>query len=300
MLKSNINYGRIMTNHKQNSSWTFCLLFIFCLFNFSLQAETPTVLVSVAPYKLFVEKIAGDTVNVNLMVPAGASAHTYEPTPRQMITAGKAVAWFTIGESFEGRVIPALKSHHPDMAIVDLRQGVDMITADPLTGCCCCHANSQDLHIWLSPKQVQIQARTIALALSKLFPEHQARYQDGLNQLLQELTKLNQQISELLAPLKDRLILVSHPAYAYFCRDYNLQQLSIEFEGKDPTPLQLTNLLNQTRAAKIRKVFIQPQYNNKGARIFAKELGAEIVTLDPYSEHYFDSMLEIAKQFSQN
>lgn len=289
-----------MTSRKLNNIRASCLLFLFCLFTFSLQAETPTVLVSVAPYKLFIEKIAGDTVDVSLMVPAGASAHTYEPTPRQMIAAGKATAWFTIGESFEGRAIPALKAHHPDMAIVDLRQGVDMIAADPLTGCCCCHANSQDLHIWLSPKQVQIQARTIALALSKLFPQNQARYQEGLNQLLNELKALNEQISEQLLPLKHRLILVSHPAYAYFCRDYGLQQMSIEFEGKDPTPLQLTNLLNQARAAHIKKVFIQPQYNNKGAKLFAKELGAEIITLDPYSEHYFDSMREIAKQFSLN
>lgn len=289
-----------MTSRKLNNIRASCLLFLFCLFTFSLQAETPTVLVSVAPYKLFIEKIAGDTVDVSLMVPAGASAHTYEPTPRQMIAAGKAAAWFTIGESFEGRAIPALKAHHPDMAIVDLRQGVDMIAADPLTGCCCCHANSQDLHIWLSPKQVQIQARTIALALSKLFPQNQARYQEGLNQLLNELKALNEQISEQLLPLKHRLILVSHPAYAYFCRDYGLQQMSIEFEGKDPTPLQLTNLLNQARAAHIKKVFIQPQYNNKGAKLFAKELGAEIITLDPYSEHYFDSMREIAKQFSLN
>jgi zinc transport system substrate-binding protein len=147
---------------------------------------------------------------------------------------------------------------------------------------------------------VQIQARTIALALSKLFPQHQAHYQEGLSRLLEELKALDQTISEQLLPLKHRLIMVSHPAYAYFCRDYHLQQMSIEFEGKDPTPLQLTNLLNRARAAQIKKVFIQPQYNNKGAKLFAKELGADIVSLDPYSEHYFESMAEIAKQFSLN
>jgi zinc transport system substrate-binding protein len=276
------------------------ILLLALFFCSSLRAEAPMILVSVAPYKLFVEKIAGDTVNVNLMVPAGASSHTYEPTPRQMITAGKAAAWLTIGESFEARAIPALKSHNPNLAIVDLRQGVDMITADPLTGCCCCHANSQDLHIWLSPKQMETQARTIALTLSKLFPEHAERYQTGLQQVLQELQALDQQIANLLKPLKNRLILVSHPAYAYFCRDYDLTQLSIEFEGKDPTPQQLTKILNRAREAHSKKVFIQPQYNNKGARLFAKELKAEVVTLDPYSEQYFDSLLQIAQQFSQN
>jgi zinc transport system substrate-binding protein len=247
-----------------------------------------------------VEKIAGDTVHVNLMVPAGASAHTYEPTPKQMIAASKAVAWFCIGESFESRAIPSLKSHHPTMAIVDLRQGVSMINADPETGCCCCHANSQDLHIWLSARQMEVQVRTIASVLSSLFPENAAIYQQRYEQVVQELNTLDQKIQTLLTPLKNRLILVSHPAYAYFCRDYELKQMSIEFEGKDPTPRQLTNLLLTARAAHTKKVYIQMQYNNKGARLFAKELGAEVITLDPYSEHYFDSMLEIAQQFSTN
>lgn len=276
-------------------------IFILTFTNFLLEAQqVPTVLVSIAPYKLFIEKIAGDTVNVNLMVPAGASAHTYEPTPKQMMAAAQAVAWFCLGESFEARAIPSLKAYNPKMAIIDLRQGVDMIKADPLTGCCCCHANSQDLHIWLSARQMETQAHTITSALIQLFPQYAECYQKGFLELIKELKALDNEITTLLGPLKNRLILVSHPAYAYFCRDYKLRQLSIEFEGKDPTPLQLTNILNQARQAKIRKVYIQRQYNNKGARLFANELGADIVMLDPYSESYFDSMLEIAHQFSTN
>lgn len=279
------------------------LLFLSALLmsSFCLEAkDAPTILVSIAPYKNFVERIAGDTVTVNLMVPAGASAHTYEPTPKQMMTAGKAAAWFVIGESFESRVIPSLKAYHPDMAIVDLRHGLDMINADPETGCCCCHANSQDLHMWLSARQVEIQVRTIALALSKLFPENAELYKKNLEVLTQDLKALDQEITTILKPLKSRLILVSHPAYAYFCRDYDLKQMSIEFEGKDPTPQQLTNILNRARQANVKKVYIQIQYNSKGARLFAKELGAEVVMLDPYSEHYFESMREIARKFAEN
>lgn len=262
--------------------------------------EVPSILVSVAPYRPIVEKIAGDTVTVHLMVPAGASAHTYEPTPKQMIAAGKAVAWFIIGESFESRAVASLKSHHPEMAIIDLRQGVDMIKADPHSGCCCCHANSQDLHIWLSARQMETQARTIFTALRNLFPQHAELYSKRFEQLIRELRALDEEISATLKPLNHRTILVSHPAYAYFCRDYDLKQMSIEFEGKDPTPFQMTTLFNKAREDKIRRVYIQMQYNNKGARLVAKELGAEVVMLDPYSEHYFDSMREIAREFSLN
>jgi zinc transport system substrate-binding protein len=92
--------------------------------------------------------------------------------------------------------------------------------------------------------------------------------------------------------------MVSHPAYAYFCRDYQLKQLSIEFEGKDPSPRQLTSVLTRARQAGIKTVFIQMQYNNKGAQLIAKELGAKIVTLDPYAENYFIMMREIASHFA--
>jgi len=247
-----------------------------------------------------VEKIAGDTLNIQLMVPAGSSSHTYEPTPRQMLSASQADIWFCLGESFEKKASASIKAHHPEMEIVDLRQGVDMIVVDPLSGQCCCHADCRDLHIWLSAPQAKIQSKTIADALSRRYPQNAERYQAALTKFSKELDDLDKEITTILQPLQQRTILVSHPAYAYFCRDYGLAQLSIEFEGKDPTPQQMTKILNRARAEKIKKVFIQAQYPSKGARLFGQELNAEVVMLDPYSEHYMSSMLEIARQFSLN
>lgn len=278
-----------------------CVFLLTLAFSYScLWAGTPShhVLVSVAPHQFFVEKIAGDTVTVGLMVPAGASAHTFEPTPKQVMAASRADIWFRIGEGFETRALKALKSYHPELDVVDLREGLAMITADPNSGCCCCHANSQDLHIWLSARQAKIQAKTIAKILIQHYPEHAERYQKTLETFLKELDALDEQISAMLKPLCNRLILVSHPAYAYFCRDYQLSQISIEFEGKDPTPQQLNNLLIKVRSACINKVFVQAQYSSKGARLVAKELNAKVVMLDPYSGDYINSMLVIARQFA--
>lgn len=291
------------TNPAKEFFFKFYFLFLLsCICSSSLHAgqssQSHHVLVSVSPHKFFVERIAGDTITVGLMVPAGTSAHTFEPTPKQMMAASKADIWFRIGESFETRAIAALKCHHPEMDIVDLRDGMAMISADPNSGCCCCHANSQDLHIWLSARQAKIQAATIARALTRHYPEHALRYQAALEAFNSELDALDAQIATILQPLTCRMILVSHPAYAYFCRDYQLSQHSIEFEGKDPTPYQLNNTLIKARNAHIDKVFIQAQYSSKGARLVAKELGARVVMLDPYSEDYINSMLEIARQIA--
>ena len=285
-------------------NWIFFFLVLFGFFSAALpgaEEKSRYVLVSVAPYKFLVEKIAGNTVKVGLMVPAGASSHTYEPTPREMIAASHADAWFLIGEGFEKRASLAIQSHHPQIRLIDIRQGVHLISDDAHT-ChshhhhCCSNPNCQDLHIWLSPKQTAIQVETLAAALQELYPENKNLYEENLQKLLSQLNQLDLDIDEILTPLANRWMMVSHPAYAYFARDYHLKQLSIEFEGKDPTPKQLTQVISTARQNKIKTIFIQPQYNNKGARLIAKTIGAKVVNLDPYSEDYFNSMREIANQ----
>ena len=126
------------------------------------------------------------------------------------------------------------------------------------------------------------------------YPEHEEFYRSNLQAFLKELKELDQTIQKLLAPAHDKVVLASHPAYAYFCRDYGLEQYSIEVEGKDPSPQQMTKLLNTARQLGVRKIFIQMQYNNKAAKLVADTIGANLIVLDPYSEHYTASMLEIA------
>lgn len=271
------------------------LLFVLLLIANCVHAHD--VLVSVAPHKFFVEKISGETLSIGLMVPAGASSHTYEPSPRQMIEAGKADLWFQIGEGFEERAGRSLQSHNPRLQLVNLQSGLDLIY-DHQCAHCKKHRDSVDPHFWLSARQGKIQAETIAKTLSARYPQHQELYRQNLQKFLGELDQLDKDISTILQASPQRMIMVSHPAYAYFCRDYSLQQLSIEFEGKDPTPQQLTNVILQAKQARITTIFVQKQYSNKGAKLIAQQLGAQVVTLDPYAEQYMTAMLAIARAFA--
>lgn len=279
----------------------FSILFLFILssnilFGSTEDNKSKYVLVSVAPHRFFVEKIAGDTVEIQLMVPAGASAHTFEPTPKQTIAASKADIWFRIGESFEDKAISALKSYNPKLKIADLRDNLTLIT-DP-THVCQHHKGCADLHFWLSPRLAKIQADTITKALIETYPENAELYRERLEIFKNELTAIDLQISEILKDLKNRTIMISHPAYGYFAKDYDLTQFSIEFEGKDPTPKLLTKILDEAHKKNIKTIFTQPQYSNKGALLIAKEINAKVVSLDPYSENYFESLITIAKHFA--
>jgi len=274
----------------------------FTLVSFTLLAQPEQksshhVIVSVSPHRFFVQKIAGDTLTVGLMVPAGASAHTYDPTPKQMIAASNAAIWFRIGESFENKAIAAMKQQTPSMRIVDLRENLDLIS-DP-THVCAHHKGCMDLHFWLSPKLAKIQAQTITKALIELYPQNADLYQKNLAIFEKELDELDQEIAKTLSRLPSRTIMVSHPAYGYFARDYDLNQFSIEFEGKDPTPQQLTKILNEAYKQNIKTIFIQPQYSSKGAKLIAEQIHARVITLDPYSEDFYTTLREIANNIAK-
>lgn len=272
------------------------ILFTLLISPFFLFGEL--VLVTVAPHKFFVEQISENTIPVQLMVPVGASSHTYEPAPKQILLAVNGDIWFTIGESFEPKASRSLTSYNPKMQIVDMRQGVRLIRDDGHHHCCSCHPGAEDVHYWLSARESKAQALTIFNALSARYPEKKELLTRGYNKFISDLDKLDQELVFILKPVEGRSILVSHPAYSYLLRDYGMNQISIEFEGKDPTPFQLTNTLRDAKNAKVTKVFVQPQYPSKGATLVAKEVGAKVVTLEPYSENYFESMREIAKEFA--
>jgi len=280
------------------------LLLLICLFLNCSSLESKEndvrsnyVLVSVAPHRFFVEKIAADTIKVGLMVPAGASAHTYEPTPKQTMAAAKADIWFRIGEIFETKALNALTSHNMFLKVVDLRDNLDLITDK--THICSHHKNgSEDLHFWLSPRLAKIQAETITNALIATYPEHRELYLKNLAVFKNELDAIDMKIADQLKNLKNRTIMVSHPAYGYFVRDYGLKQFSIEFEGKDPTPKLLTRILEEARKENVKIIFTQPQYSDKGSLLIAEQIGAKVVSLNPYSEDYFESLLTITKQIA--
>jgi zinc transport system substrate-binding protein len=269
----------------------FYVFFFVSLFSEEEVTKDPIVIVSISPYAYFVKAIAQESVKIVTLVPSGTSFHHYEPTPKQVLEACQADIWFQIGETFEQRADRALHNCNSSLKIVDLRKGVDLINEE---GCAHCLQKGADLHIWLSLRQAKTQAKAIAQALIERYPLHAQEYQARLQLFLKTCDDLDAEILDLLKPLSNRTILVSHAAYAYFARDYSLIQLPIEYEGKDPSPKQLHTLLNRARELHIDKIYVQPQHSIKGAQMLAKTLNARLITLDPYSADYIETLRNIA------
>lgn len=247
---------------------------------------TPKVLVTVAPYIYFVKKIAQDTVEVEAMIPPNANPHLYEPTPHQTSLVTKADIWFKIGEGFEKYLIDFLGKNNSNLIISDLRENIDLLPYEESQCKFHDHIDFKDVHIWTSPKLAKIQAKTICEVLTKKYPANADFYFKNLSSFLGELDILDQEISSKLSSIKGTTFLISHPAFGYFCKDYGLTQLSIEFQGKDPTLKKLKKTLEEVKEKNIKKVFVQAQYNNKGAIFIAEKMGIGIEYVDPYCKDY--------------
>jgi len=256
--------------------------------------QKPQLLVSISPYRFLVEQIAGPLFEVHTVVPTAANPHSFEPTANQVSHMAHAQVWFRIGEPFEGLILPILKSRNPNLTVQDLRDGIQLIEEQHGLSCKHCSMDHLDRHIWLSPKLASLQAEIIAKSLSQQFPEQKELFQNNLIELRLKLGALDEEIHEILKSVEKRTILVSHPAFGYFCKEYGFEQLSVEYEGKDPRPRHLEEILKRAVAQSMEVALALPQYNNKGAQLIAEKLHVPVHLIDPYSAEYFETMRKLA------
>jgi zinc transport system substrate-binding protein len=251
----------------------------------------PLILVSAAPYQLFAERIGGEHIDVRSIVPQDADLHAFEPTPQQRGFLQQMRIWFCIGEPFESKLIGLLASQGK---IIDLSQNIELLSSS------CCQACETDRHMWMSPRTVRYQAGIMAGILIKEFPSQQKEFERNLHLLYDDLDMLDAEIRQLLVDVQMTALLASHPAFGYFCRDYSLSQLSIEFEGKELRMKQFIQLIDQTEQCRRVIAIALPQHSNKGVQRIADELNIPIKTINPYSHDYFNMMRDLARWTAYN
>lgn len=255
------------------------------------------VLVSVPPHADLVARIAGDLADVRVLVGAAQSPHTYDPTPRELAQLTSARVWLRTGLAMENTLAGKLERVAPDLAVVDLRAGLDLIAAGDACGdhghAHGEHGELHDPHIWLSPRGLRAQAVVAARALSEADPGHATTYEANLAALQDSLTTLDQELAALLAPVAGRTFVVFHPAFGYFARDYGLTQVAIEAGGIDPSPRHLAGVLEGLRRDGARAIFLQPQYAGGSVRALAAEAGLRVIELDPYGPDLLASLRRV-------
>lgn len=248
------------------------------------------VAVTILPQADFVKSVGGEKVDITIMVPPGASPHTYEPTPSQITALSKAKMYAKVGSGvgFELVWLDKLVTTNTKMLVVDCSKGIElreMVGENEHEGEKHEHG-AMDPHIWMSPLNAKIMVQNICNGLVQVDPDNMTYYEQNRDDYLQKLTKLDQDIRNGLSRITNRVFMAYHPAFGYFAKDYNLTMLLIEEEGKEPTAADIAHLIEQAKKHNIKVVFASPQFNPESARVIADAIDGQVVFIDPLAREY--------------
>ena len=259
------------------------------------------VVASIEPLAYFVDRIGGGRVSVSVMVPPGGDPHSYEPTPKQMARLSSAALFVKAGSGVEFELdwMPRILALNRDLRVCDASEGIRLMPMsssehDTRGG----KAGGFDPHFWLSPSNARLIAANVANSLALVDPSHRREYEQNLETLDEELQVLDAGLRQRLGAVRNRRFIVFHPAWGYFARDYGLEQIAAEHEGKSLTPVEMARVIELARAACIRTVFVSPQFSTSQAEAIARDIGGSTAMLDPLSRNYQENLRRAAAAFA--
>ena len=248
----------------------------------------PTVTVTIPTYQYFVDKIAGDKVDVNVMVSNGNNPETYEPYAEQMMELSKSALYLKVGSiGFEQTWMKKLQDNAPDMKVIDTSVGIKPAKTP---------GDNIDPHVWMSCSNARIIASNILKALCNLEPKNKAFFEKNYLSLLKIIDKRDSVIRKSFKdhPELVRKFVIYHPILTYFARDYQLEQLAIEEEGREPSASQLKSLIERARKEKIKFCLIQAEFANRNTTTFINESHTKPMDINPLQGEWNWAMQEAA------
>ncbi len=265
------------------------------------------------------------------MVKPGSSPATYEPKVSQMKNLSKSDIYFSIDVPFEDVWLNRFITANKNMLVVDTAKGITKLEMEAHEHHDEEHAENKeekhedhehdkhkdekhddhdehkghehtglDPHIWLDPILVKTQAKNIYDAIIKIDAENKTFYTENYKKFLIELDILDKELKSVLKPYSHKAFMVFHPSWGYFAKRYDLEQIAIEVEGKEPKPSQLVELVHEAKKHNIKIVFVAPQFSKKGARTISNNIKGNVVIINPLSFQWDKNLLKTAKEIAKS
>ena len=282
-------------------AWPMRTLFLLLLLSPALVAEPLKVITSVEPLKSFVEKIGGNQVDVKSLVRPGYNPHTYDLSPRQILAISKADLYVRTGVPFEAAWMERIRSANPSMLVIDARDGMDLLELDT-PGHDHHHEHTgaeMDPHVWTDPLRVKLLSENILQALVQLAPDNEDSFKANYAEFISSIEQLDYDAQQFLMAATNRKFLVFHPAWGYLANRYGLEQVAIEYQGKEPGAKTIAKIIDLAKQEGISVIFVQPQFDQRLAKQIADAIQGQVIVVDPLSADYLNNMRAVAEQFGR-
>ena len=231
--------------------------------------DNPVIVTSgYVPYTLLKE-LAGDSVNVLMLLPPGAEPHAFEPTPGALVMLQHADAFVYVSDELEPWAADLAKSVGEKTRVLALAKSF------PQTG---------DPHVWMDPQQAQLMAGELSALLADIAPQHRSVTDQNYSKLSDELDQLDRDFQTALANCKSREVVhVGHLAFGNLAQKYNLQLTALAGTSHDGehSAKKLAALVKQIKQNNIHTIFTEDTLSPRLAQAVAQETGAQILPLYP-------------------
>ena len=258
-------------------------------------SEKLPVIASIYPIADMVQQVGGDQVDVTFVLPAGASPHTFEPKPSLVKKFSSARIFFMVGAGLEYWAEKFITLAGPGLTTIVFSEGVSLIhTAGHHHNDEAEHHHARlgnsdhessvaNPHIWIDPVIAKSMVNKITAALCEVDHQHVTYYKERGQRYLEKLDELDQMIQKTVSTFGIRKYVSFHASWAYFARRYGLEPSGVieAAPGRNPTPIQIKNIVAMIKKYHIRAVFAEPQLNPRAAEIIAREAEVNVLLLDP-------------------
>lgn len=258
--------------------------------------------------KEMAQAVGGGYAEISTIIPDGMEPHEFEPKAQDMATLSTADVFVYNGFGLESWAPKAIEaSQNEKLIAVDSSKGAKPIA---LEGEEAIEHGDTDPHLWLSLNGAKIQTRNIAEAFSKADPAHATDYSKNADSFIAELDKLLAEYSTKMKEAPSHVIVTGHAAFGYLCRDFGLEQNSVEdvFATGEPSPQQLARLVEFAKEKKVKTIFVEEMASPAVSQTLANEIGAKVATIytmesaedsKNYLERMSDNLEAIYKSLSE-
>lgn len=255
---------------------------------------------SIAPFEYFISEIAGSDFKVNVIVPPGASPETFEPTPS--ILRGVAGSTAIIMNGYLGYELAwgdRISGINSKIAVLKLADSQDLIYGEAHRHGDHLHFSGVDPHFWTSTIAAMKMADDIKQFLKKIYPDRALEFDSNHEQLVTTIGMVSARLDSLLEGHRGESFMIFHPALTYLARDYGLNQVSVEVDGKEPSPAQMKSFIDTGKSKGIHVIFVQREFDKRNAKTIANEIGAEVIEIDPLNGNWPETVLSIGEALSR-
>ncbi len=238
----------------------------------SAENEKLKVAATIFPIYDFARNIGGQFAEVVLIVPPGASPHTFSPSVADVKKLQGAKTVFYNGFGLDDWVLKIAKS-----AGIKKTVNVNKNLAEVVK------SHNGNPHLWLNPDYAKEECKAILEILSQEDPAHKAQFEENYEKYVQEITETANALKKKTEALRNKNFIAFHPAYTYFAEFFGLNEIAVieKTPGRKPTPKEITEIENLIKSGTVKVIFEEPQISTDIVEAIKEDTGVKVLVLDP-------------------